>query len=45
MVDVAELRVVAEQIAAAPGLDVDITYGSSPTPQTVTNASGSCSDQ
>ncbi|MEV6927254.1 FtsX-like permease family protein [Dactylosporangium sp. NPDC051485] len=34
------VRVVAERIAAETGLDVDITYGSSPTPQTVTIAAG-----
>ena len=30
------VRLVAEEIAARTGLDVDITYGSSPAPQTVT---------
>ncbi|GAA2352333.1 hypothetical protein GCM10010170_043040 [Dactylosporangium salmoneum] len=34
------VRVVAERIAAETGLDVDITYGSSPAPQTVTIAAG-----
>ncbi|MFF5225267.1 FtsX-like permease family protein [Dactylosporangium sp. NPDC000521] len=34
------VRIVAEQIAAATGLDVDIAYGSSPAPQTVTLAAG-----
>ncbi|MGI5184924.1 FtsX-like permease family protein [Dactylosporangium sp. CA-152071] len=34
------VRVVAEEISARTGLDVDITYGSSPSPQTVTLAAG-----
>ncbi|MDG6103594.1 ABC transporter permease [Dactylosporangium aurantiacum] len=34
------VRLVAEDIAARTGLDVDITYGSSPAPQTVTLAAG-----
>ncbi|MFG2041981.1 FtsX-like permease family protein [Dactylosporangium sp. NPDC048998] len=34
------VRVVAERIAAATGLDVDITYGSSPQPQTVNISAG-----
>ncbi|SCG56235.1 FtsX-like permease family protein [Micromonospora inositola] len=35
------VRLVAEQIAAATGLDVDITLGSSPAPQTVELPAGS----
>ncbi|GLL03205.1 FtsX-like permease family protein [Dactylosporangium matsuzakiense] len=34
------VRVVAERIAAGTGLDVDITYGSSPQPQAVDVAAG-----
>ncbi|WSG47502.1 ABC transporter permease [Dactylosporangium sp. NBC_01737] len=34
------VRLVAEEIAARTGLDVDITYGSSPSPQTVTLVAG-----
>jgi hypothetical protein len=34
------VRLVAQDIAARTGLDVDITYGSSPTPQTVTLVAG-----
>ncbi|MFG2040742.1 FtsX-like permease family protein [Dactylosporangium sp. NPDC048998] len=34
------VRVVAERIAAETGLDVDITYGSSPAPQAVDIAAG-----
>ncbi|MEV0129812.1 FtsX-like permease family protein [Dactylosporangium sp. NPDC050688] len=34
------VRLVAQDIAARTGLDVDITYGSSPAPQTVTLAAG-----
>ncbi|WP_238005940.1 FtsX-like permease family protein [Dactylosporangium sp. AC04546] len=34
------VRIVAEQIAAATEFDVDIVYGSSPAPQTVTLAAG-----
>ncbi|MFI5916587.1 FtsX-like permease family protein [Dactylosporangium sp. NPDC051541] len=34
------VRVVAERIAAVTGLDVDITYGSSPQPQAVDIAAG-----
>ncbi|WP_426507522.1 FtsX-like permease family protein [Dactylosporangium sp. McL0621] len=34
------VRVVAERIAAATGLDVDITYGSSPQPQAVDISAG-----
>ncbi|WP_433610260.1 FtsX-like permease family protein [Dactylosporangium sp. CA-139114] len=34
------VRVVAERIAAATGLDVDITYGSSPQPQLVDVSAG-----
>ncbi|WP_433051279.1 FtsX-like permease family protein [Dactylosporangium sp. CS-033363] len=34
------VRVVAERIAAATGLDVDITYGSSPEPQAVDVSAG-----
>ncbi|MFG2042498.1 FtsX-like permease family protein [Dactylosporangium sp. NPDC048998] len=35
------VRIVAEEIATRTGLDVDITYGSSPAPQTVDLAPGS----
>ncbi|MFC4041115.1 FtsX-like permease family protein [Dactylosporangium siamense] len=34
------VRLVAEEISARTGLDVDITYGSSPAPQTVTLVAG-----
>ncbi|MEE6262541.1 FtsX-like permease family protein [Plantactinospora sonchi] len=34
------VRLIAEQIAVRTGLDVDVTFGSSPAPQTVTHPAG-----